>query len=389
MKKIILILVALIMCKENIYANRSENIYTSSQVVLDKLWNEVIYISAGKIDAETYHWYLNYSLTTLSPFKIKDCSDIHIEFKNGVKVHLNTSNIESGYMGATISPTWTNDSNNTNELLTVKCQYEIPANILEQLSNSEVEKLTVYFGKEKRKYRNISFKIVNQVSEIIDRIEDKSINIYNPIQLYSNDEKLYVFDGPISILLVLTEVDYISHYYAADISVINNTDSIIEINPSLIKCYIQNNNEYNQEIKKFTYKEIQRLINKKENIDIAVSSILGATNSIAAALSGPQIVAQTNSTITDQYDNKVRVSTNIKDYNLSQKIVDQTSLTLHTISEMYNNARSNVSDGYLKRNSIFPGNRVDGYIFMDYKKADRVIVKVPIGNIIYNFECIL
>lgn len=194
-------------------------------------------------------------------------------------------------------------------------------------------------------------------------------------------------------------------YYTAYISIENNTGKRIDFYPELIRAYVyQGDKEFECEV--LTYNEYLKKVKNQQ----AWNSFFVALGESSAANQAGHSTSVTQSTSTSNsvsngyysgyYGNKYgAVSSNVRTYGTST--TTSTTYNYDGTANYYarQNANRNITaynyqqsrivdsidQGYLKANTIFKEQRLNGYINVLFKKGDVIYIDIPINNEFYSF----
>lgn len=215
----------------------------------------------------------------------------------------------------------------------------------------------------------------------------------------------YFVHKGLAIAMHLSVDNSYGKYYSASISVENNSGKRIDFYPELITAKVYEG-EKETEIEVLTYNEYMKKVKNQQSWN---SFFIALGESSAASQAGnSKSTTQTNTTFnansrgyySGYYGDKYgTVTSNVRTYG-------NASLTSTTYSydatasyyarqnanrniSNYNNQqyqiRESINQGYLKSNTIFKEQRLNGYINIKFKKGDFLYVTVPVNNDYYPF----
>ncbi len=214
----------------------------------------------------------------------------------------------------------------------------------------------------------------------------------------------FVHNGLVITMHLSIENSY-GKYYTAYISIENHSDKRINFYPETITAKI-----YNEKVESplpvLNYEEYMKKVKRKQNWNsfwVALGEAGAASNagySVSQTHSNTSGYVNSNGYSSGYFGNEYgSVSTNVRTYgNFS---TNTTTYNYDATANYYaqQNARNNmanfnnqqyeikesINQGYLKSNTIFPDQRINGYINVVFKKADYTIVTVALNNENYIF----
>ncbi len=240
-------------------------------------------------------------------------------------------------------------------------------------------------------------------SEITENINFLELLETTPVKekgFYYKEGKVvqyYVYKGKVVAMHFEKSSTY-GRYFTSFISIENYDNKRFDFLPEKLKIVFENNVSVESAI---THEEFIKKVTKKQSLN----TFFVALGEYSDASSAGNSVS--NSTTRSSSQNNYRgfsrgvfgsasgyVSTSVRTY--SNSFANTTTINYDATANYFarQNARSNVSNyreqqneilesinlGYLKRNTIFPNNRLNGFINFKYKESVFVDIIVPIGE---------
>lgn len=195
-----------------------------------------------------------------------------------------------------------------------------------------------------------------------------------PIQYYTFDD--------ISVAVRFTRDNTYGSYYAAYITIENGSDNQFDFDPTTITAVLSNKGKV-EEAEVLSYEYYIKKVNRKQAWSAAFNAFAQqqAASQAGYSSSGTGAVVVNNSggaavgvSATQSYNGAAQYAANQNAAN-----------NINNYSNRQYNIKSSITQGYLKRNTIFPSSRVIGYVNIKYEKADGLILNIPINGKIYQF----
>lgn len=215
----------------------------------------------------------------------------------------------------------------------------------------------------------------------------------------------YIYKGLV-IAMYLSEENEYGHYFTANISIENYTNIRIDFFPEKIYSIFYNSKieaQYNA----ISYTKYIQKVKRKQGTQtffVALGQTLAASS---AGYSSSTTYNNTSGKINSNSfssgffgDSYGYVSSNVRTYanftTSSATYNYDATANYYALQNAGNNIRrfidqkyqinDIINQGYLKTNTIFPNQRINGYVNIDYKSNDYLTVVVPIKNETYLFR---
>lgn len=214
----------------------------------------------------------------------------------------------------------------------------------------------------------------------------------------------FVHNGLVLTMHLAIENVY-GKYYTAYVSIENHSGKRIEFYPEKISAKTHDG-QIESPLQVFSYEAYMKKVKRKQNwnsfwVALGEASIANSAGySVTQTQSNTKSYIRSNSYSTGYFGNEYgSVSTNIRTYgNFS---TTTTTYNYDATANYYaqQNARNNlerfdnmqyeikesINQGYLKSNTIFPDQRINGFINIEFKKTDYTFVSIEINKEYYNF----
>jgi hypothetical protein len=238
----------------------------------------------------------------------------------------------------------------------------------------------------------------------VEHLEETPVKEYGSFLKDGKAVQYFIHNGFVIAMHLSIESSY-GKYYTAYISIENYNDKRVDFYPENITSN-SNKNDIEVQLEVLSYNQYMKKVNNVQ----AWNSFFVALGEVSAA-SKAGYSSSTTTTNASGYSNSSgytsgyfgntygSVSSNVRTYgNLTS---NSTSYNYDATANYYaqQNASRNIinynsqqysikesiDQGYLKSNTIFSNQRINGYINIKFKKADIIIVTVPLNGENYSF----
>jgi hypothetical protein len=198
---------------------------------------------------------------------------------------------------------------------------------------------------------------------------------------YLDGKKAFIYSDSIIGLAVtntLIKDDY-GKFYQLGISIANNSKKAFNFDPSLIKADIQYSKESKEPLRVYTAEGFMKMIKHKQSVSEVLTAFALGVSSASASYS--------NSTSYTTASNGNMYMTTTRTYNPTAAYLAQmqTSNTLENMDTKYENDRRIKEMGYLKLNTLHPGNIISGFVNIKREKGTNLIVYIEAEGRAFKF----
>jgi len=196
-----------------------------------------------------------------------------------------------------------------------------------------------------------------------------------PVQFY--------FIDSISVAVKISTKQLYGNYYEAFITIENGSPDQFDFDPSDITASLVKDGQAS-EGDVLGYDEYIKKVKRRQNWTAAFTAFAEAAAATSAGYSSTKVnaYAQTSSGKT------VVVQANSTSYNGANAYAASQNAA-NNMNQMINqqyDIKKNISDGYLKRNTVFPNSRIIGFVNIKLEDADHILLNVPVNGKVYHFE---
>jgi len=193
----------------------------------------------------------------------------------------------------------------------------------------------------------------------------------------------YYFINGLSVAVKISTKQLYGDYYEAYVTIENGSGDQFDYDPSEITATLINDGEA-REGEVMVYADYMKKVKRKQAwstafaafANVAAASTAGysssTTNLYAQNSSGKSVYAQATTT---SYDGAAAAAA-------SQNAANN----MNTLANKQYEIKRTISDGYLKKNTIFPNSRLVGFVNIKLEKADQILLNVPVNGKVYHFE---
>jgi len=194
--------------------------------------------------------------------------------------------------------------------------------------------------------------------------------------------QFYFIDG-LSVAVKISTKQQYGSYYEAFITIENGTNDQFNFDPSNITASIINDGKvYEGEV--MTYDQYIKKVNRRQGWTAAFTAFA----EFAAATSAGYSSSTTNAYARSSSGRSVSVNSKTTSYDGAAQYA-ATQNAANNVGQMLNaqyNIKQNISEGYIKLNTIFPNARLIGFMNIKFHDADHILVNVPVNGKVYHFE---
>jgi hypothetical protein len=202
--------------------------------------------------------------------------------------------------------------------------------------------------------------------------------------IYQNDQPVqFYFKDGLSVAVKLSTKQLYGNYYEAFITIENGSGAEFTFDPSNITSSLEKADEVD-EAEVLTYAEYIKKVNRRQKWTAAFTAFA----EVAAATSAGYSSSVTNASARTSTGKSVHVNSSTTSYNGAAQYAAAQNAG-NNISQLVNqqyDIRQTISEGYLKKNTIFPNSRIVGFINIKQQAADHILLNVPVNGKVYHFE---
>lgn len=168
--------------------------------------------------------------------------------------------------------------------------------------------------------------------------------------------------------------DNYGKYYQVGFFISNNRDLPLTFNPEEVFAELLSNKGDTVPLEVYTNEEYQKKIKRAQNWAMALYGLSAGLNAASAGYS------TTYTTSYSPYGYAYTSTSRTYDANAAYQANMSTSMQLQTLGNMMDNDRAVREQGYLKLNTVRPGDAIVGYMNIKHKKGKALLVKLNIGE---------
>jgi hypothetical protein len=216
--------------------------------------------------------------------------------------------------------------------------------------------------------------------EMTDTLEISAINAGYHTEYVDGKVAFIYSDSILSLAVTNTLVgDDYGTFYQLGITVVNNTNIPFDFDPSLIEADIIKKDGKKDSLIVYTADSFMKKIKR----DQAWASVF---TGLALGLESAN-ASYTNTTSYAKSQNGYTYMTTSRTYNPSAASLAQIQSTsaLMNMNENFKNDRNVIDMGYLKRNTLHPGDIISGYVNIKRKKGKELLVYVVAEGKVHEF----
>jgi hypothetical protein len=194
--------------------------------------------------------------------------------------------------------------------------------------------------------------------------------------------EFYFIDG-LSVAVKISAKQEYGRYYEAFVTIENGTGDSFDFNPTDITASLSIYGKV-KEAEVFSYDDYMKKVNRQQNWSNAFTAFAES----AAATSAGYSSSSTSSYVISSSGSTAIVNSTTKSYDAAaQYAANQNAANkMNQIRNQQYEIKQNISQGYLKLNTILPNSRLIGFVNITYEKADRIYINIPVKGKVYHFE---
>lgn len=214
---------------------------------------------------------------------------------------------------------------------------------------------------------------------------DKNIVPITQRNVYYEDDQpvqFYFADG-LRVTVKLSTKQLYGDYYEAYINIENGSGNQFDYDPSEITAaLIYENEPIEGEV--MVYKDYIKKVKRRQ----AWTAAFSAFANVAAASTAGYSSTSTNVYAKGSSDKSVSVHATSTTYDAGAQLAasQNAANNMNQLAGQQYDIKQTISEGYLKKNTIFPNSRLVGFVNIKYEKADHILLNVPVNGKVYHFE---
>lgn len=194
--------------------------------------------------------------------------------------------------------------------------------------------------------------------------------------------QFYFIDG-LSVAVKLSDKQQYGHYYEAFVTIENGSGDQFDFDPSYITASLSLKGVV-KDAQVYAYDDYMKKVSRRQ----AWSTAFTTFAEMAAATSAGYSSSTTNVYGITSSGRLISAHVTTSSYNgAAQYAATQNAANNvnQLVGQQYEIKR-NISEGYLKLNTIFPNSRLIGFVNINFDSADKIYLNIPVNGKIYHFE---
>jgi len=192
----------------------------------------------------------------------------------------------------------------------------------------------------------------------------------------------YFIDG-LSVAVKISTKQLYGSYYEAFITIENGSGNQFDFDPSYITASFDLDGKIS-EAEILSYNDYIKKVKRRQAWTAAFTAFAEA----AAATSAGYSSSNLNAYAQGSNGKSVSVHASSTSYNGAATYAASQNAA-NNVGQMLNqqyDIKRNISEGYLKINTVFPNSRLIGFINIKQENADHILLNVPVNGKVYHFE---
>ena len=169
-------------------------------------------------------------------------------------------------------------------------------------------------------------------------------------------------------------------YYQVGFYVSNYRDSTLTFNPEYVLAHLLSNKGDTISLEVYSNEKFQKKIKKAQRWAMALEAFSAGLNNASAGYSTTYSTSVSNngniySSVSRTYNPSIAYQANMA-----------TNMKMQTLKEKMDNDRKVSEQGYLKLNTIHPGDAIVGYMNIKHKKGNILFITLKIGDSNFSYS---
>jgi hypothetical protein len=202
--------------------------------------------------------------------------------------------------------------------------------------------------------------------------------------IYQDDEpvQFYFADG-LSVAVKLSTKQLYGDYYEAYVTIENGSGDQFDYDPSEITASLIDG-DVATEGEVLVYKDYMQKVKRRQ----AWTAAFSAFANVAAASTAGYSSTNTNIYAKSSSGKSVSVHGNTTTYDAGAALAasQNASNNMNQLANQQYDIKNTISEGYLKKNTIFPNSRLVGFVNIKFQNAQHILLNVPVNGKVYHFE---
>lgn len=194
--------------------------------------------------------------------------------------------------------------------------------------------------------------------------------------------QFYFLDG-LSVAVRISDKQQYGRYYEAFVTIENGSGNQFDFDPTDITASLSLKGKV-EAGEVYSYNDYIKKVNRRQ----AWSTAFTAFAEVAAATSAGYSSSTTNAYGITSSGRLVSAHATTTSYNgAAQYAATQNAANnLNQMAGAQYEIKRNISEGYLKLNTIFPNSRIIGFVNITFDSADKIYLNIPVNGKVYHFE---
>ncbi len=197
-----------------------------------------------------------------------------------------------------------------------------------------------------------------------------------------NDGKQWVYRNIDGLTVGMSNEEYKDDYgkfYQISLFISNSRDSTLTFHPEGVFAELLSDKGDSISLEVYTNEKFQKKIKKAQTLAMVLYGLSAGINAASAGYS---------TTYTTSYSPNGFAYTSINrtyDANAAQKANMESNMQMQTLKNMMDNDREIREQGYLKLNTIHPGEAIVGYMNIKHKKGKELLISLNVGDRVFSY----
>ena len=185
-----------------------------------------------------------------------------------------------------------------------------------------------------------------------------------------------------------TVKDY-GRYYRVDVSIVNNSDSRIDLIIKDLETRVRGSVRNKEKYKNLTFEQYSKIVRRRQNGN---AILMGFSTGLAVTSGGISYSQSTssysgNDAIGNQYSGSTSSYTSTYSPALAALQYQQSQNNINSFSGEQEQRMNYINEGYLKDHTIFPNNTFEGYFLIPFhRKISGLDIVFNIEDMIFDFS---
>ena len=229
-------------------------------------------------------------------------------------------------------------------------------------------------------------------SKVIEKTwvqDNQTLTLVEVVGEEGSDYWYFIDENGIELGLNYYPVKDYGRYYRVDVSIVNNSDSRIDLIIKDLETGVRGSFRNKEKYKNLTFEQYSKIVRRRQNGN---AILMGFSTGLAVASGGISYSQSTssysgNDAVGNQYSGSTSTYTSTYSPALATVQYQQSQNNINSFSGEQEQRMNYINEGYLKDHTIFPNNTFEGYFLIPFhRKISGLDIVFNIEDMIFDFS---